>query len=216
MGQLKIKVCGLKYPENIAAVAALSPGYMGFIFYDKTPRFVRDLSLQTLKAITPAIVKTAVFVNEDAAAINALIDTFGFNAIQLHGNEGPEFCAAFKDKVTVLKAFGINDSFNFETLNAYAGKVDFFLFDAKTDIYGGSGKTFNWAVLNKYKLDVPFFLSGGISLDNLDEIKKINHPRFYGLDLNSRFETAPGEKDIKKLEKAFEMIKQFDTHEIRS
>jgi phosphoribosylanthranilate isomerase len=210
MAPLKIKVCGLKNPANIAAVAALSPDYMGFIFYDKTPRFVRDLSLQTLKAIPSNIIKTAVFVNEDAASINALVDTFGFNAIQLHGNESPEFCAQFKGKVTVLKAFGIGEDFDFESLNAYANVVDFFLFDAKTDIYGGSGKTFDWAILDKYKLEVPFFLSGGISLDNLAEIKDITHPRFYGLDLNSRFETSPGEKDIKKLEKALATVKTVE------
>ena len=107
-----------------------------------------------------------------------------------------------------MSAVGIPDEgFDFETLNAYADKVDFFLFDAKTDIYGGSGNTFDWAVLDKYKLDIPFFLSGGLNLDNLDEVCSIDHPQFYGVDLNSKFEIEPGLKDIDKLKKAFEILK---------
>ncbi len=213
---MKIKVCGLKDPQNIEQVAGLTPDYMGFIFYGPSPRFVAEVPVETLNTLPLSIIKTAVLVNEAAENIDALIDQFKFDAIQLHGNENAEFCAEFKGKVTVLKAFGLNDSFDFEQLNAYVDKVDFFLFDTKTDIHGGSGKTFDWGILNKYQLDVPFFLSGGISLDNLEEIKKITHPQFYGVDLNSRFETAPGLKNIEKLKAAFTALKQFDTNEIRS
>jgi len=213
---MKIKVCGLKYPENIAQVAALAPGYMGFIFYDRTPRFVNELPLAALNALPSTIINTAVFVNESAENIHALIDKYKFDAIQLHGNESADFCGEFKGKVKVLKAFGLSPGFDFEQLNGYADKVDFFLFDTKTDIHGGSGKRFDWGVLDQYHLNVPFFLSGGISLDNLDEVKKITHPQFYGVDLNSRFETEPGVKNIQQLEKAFQLLKQFDTNEIRS
>ena len=213
---MKIKVCGLKDPQNIEHVAALGPDYVGFIFYGPSPRFVADMPVETINVLPSNIIKTAVFVNESAANINSLIARFKFDAIQLHGNESPEFCAEFTGKVKVLKAFGLNDTFNFEQLDTYVNKVDFFLFDTKTDIHGGSGKTFDWGILNKYKLDIPFFLSGGISLDNLAEIKKIYHPQFYGVDLNSRFETAPGVKNIEKLKEAFATIKQFDTNEIRS
>jgi len=212
---MKIKVCGLKVDENIEAVAALNPDYIGFIFYRPSPRFVDDLHHQILKQIPASIYKTAVFVNEDSDAINELIDRYDFNAIQLHGDESPEFCASFKNKVKVIKAFGLNN-FNFGQLNAFVGKVDFFLFDAKTEIYGGSGKTFNWNELDNYKLDVPFFLSGGLALENLEDVKKITHPQFYGVDLNSKFETAPGIKDIEKLEKAFSLIKQTYSNELRS
>jgi phosphoribosylanthranilate isomerase len=207
---MKIKVCGLKYPGNIAQVAKLSPDYMGFIFYDKTPRFVGDLSVPALKKIPAAITKTAVFVNEDVENIKALIGKYKFGAIQLHGNEGPEVCALFKGDVKVIKAFGLNDGFDFEQLYAYADHVDFFLFDAKTDLYGGSGQSFDWGILDNYELDIPFFLSGGISLDNLEEIKNIKHPQFYGVDLNSKFETAPGIKNVEQLNEAFALIKQFD------
>jgi len=213
---MKIKVCGLKDPQNIEQVARLTPDYMGFVFYGPSPRFVADVPVETLNALPSSIIKTAVLVNERAENINAFIDQFKFDAIQLHGNESAELCAEFKGRVKVLKAFGLNDGFDFEQLDAYIDKVDFFLFDTKTDIHGGSGETFDWGILDKYQLDIPFFLSGGISLDNLDEIKKITHPQFYGIDLNSRFETAPGLKNIEKLKVAFAAIKQFDTNEIRS
>ena len=202
-----VKICGLKDPVNIKAVAELAPDYMGFIFYHPSPRFAADLPADTLAGISPAIQKTVVFVNEGAERVNELIEKYHFDAIQLHGDESPEFCAKFIGKVKVIKAFGLNNNFNFARLNPYAGKVDFFLFDTKTDLHGGSGKTFDWSILEGYQLNVPFCLSGGISLDNLNEVKNINHPQFYGVDLNSKFETAPGMKDIDKLDKAFDIIK---------
>lgn len=213
---MKIKICGLKYPNNIQAIEALNPQYMGFIFYGRTPRFVGDLDAAILAAISPDIIKTGVFVDETAEQIEQLINKYGFGAVQLHGSESPEFAARFKGKVQVVKAFGMNENFDFEQLKAYVGKVDYFLFDTKTDIHGGSGKTFNWDILNKYNLDVPFFLSGGLSLDNLDQVSKITHPQFYGVDLNSKFETAPGLKDIEKLKQAFSLINKDNTHEVRS
>jgi phosphoribosylanthranilate isomerase len=214
---MKIKVCGLKYPENIKAIAALSPDYMGFICYGLSPRYIAQLLPKVLEDLPGTIYKTGVFVNESADTINLLIDTYGFNAIQLHGDESPEFSSALRSKATVIKAFGVDNDFDFGKLDSYVNNVDCFLFDTKTAGYGGSGKTFNWDILNNYKLDVPFFLSGGISLDNLNEVKKISHPRFYGIDLNSRFETEPGVKDIEKLKKAFDSIKKQNiTDEIRS
>jgi len=202
-----IKVCGLKENENIKAVTTLNSDYMGFIFYSPSPRFVNELNEDALNNIPSAISKVGVFVNETAETINELIDKYHFDTIQLHGQESPEFCASFRNKVKVIKAFGLNNSFNFAQLNDYVDKVDFFLFDTKTEIHGGSGKTFNWGVLDNYSLNIPFFLSGGLSLDNLEEVKRISHPQFYGVDLNSRFETSPGIKDIELLNKAFNIIK---------
>jgi phosphoribosylanthranilate isomerase len=204
---MQIKICGLKHRDNIEAITALKPDYMGFICYAPSPRFAADLDDETLTAIPGTIGKTAVFVNETAETIQQLIDKYNFEAIQLHGNEDAEFCAQFKGKVIVLKAFGVDESFDFERLNQYVDNVDFFLFDTKTDKYGGSGKSFDWSLLNKYKLHVPFFLSGGLSLDNLEEVKSIKHPQFYGVDLNSRFEIEPGLKDIEKLKNAFELLR---------
>jgi len=205
---MKIKVCGLKDPENIEAIAALAPDYMGFIFYAKSPRFAADPQIEILNNIPGYVYKTAVFVNENADTISALINKYNFDAIQLHGSEHPDFCASFKESVTVIKAFGVNKDFNFDDLNPYIDKVDYFLFDTKTDGYGGSGMSFDWSVLNKYKLEIPFFLSGGLSMENLEEVKKIEHPQFYGIDLNSKFEISPGLKNIEMLSRAFDTLKQ--------
>jgi len=212
---MKIKVCGLRDADNIKAVAALEPDYMGFIFYNKTPRFVDDIGIEILNAIPAHINKTAVFVDESAKTISALIDKYNFDFVQLHGNETPAFCKALRDQAIVIKAFGVHNEFDFSQLSKYKNKVDLFLFDAKTDIHGGSGKTFDWDILDKYDMDIPFFLSGGLSPDNLEEVKKITHSQFYGVDLNSKFEISPGMKDIEKLEKAFTMLKNIND-EIRS
>jgi phosphoribosylanthranilate isomerase len=111
------------------------------------------------------------------------------------------------DKVTVLKAFGIDSDYDFGQLAPYEGRVDYFLFDTKTANHGGSGLSFDWSLLDQYQLDVPFFLSGGLSLENLEQVKAIKHPRLYGVDLNSRFEIEPGLKDIDKLKEAFELLR---------
>ncbi|MDB5144457.1 MAG: phosphoribosylanthranilate isomerase [Mucilaginibacter sp.] len=204
---MKIKICGLKHPDNIKTIVDLAPDYMGFICYAPSSRYARDLQVETLTALPGSIYKTAVFVNEDAEIITKLIDTYNFDAIQLHGNEDPEFCNLFMGKVTVIKAFGLDKDFNFERLNNFAGNVDYFLFDTKTDKHGGSGKSFDWTLLDNYKLDIPFFLSGGVSLENLEEVRSIQHPQFYGVDLNSKFEIEPGLKDMNKLKKAFELLR---------
>jgi phosphoribosylanthranilate isomerase len=207
---MKIKVCGLRDPDNVKAITALEPDYMGFIFYDRTPRFVGDIAIEILNDVPSPIIKTAVFVDEDIEHINIIIDKYKFDAIQLHGNEGPEICAEFKGRIKVIKAFGINEDFDFENLSTYVDHVDYFLFDTKTSIHGGSGETYDWSILDNYKFDIPFFLSGGLSLENLESVKDIDHPQFYGVDLNSRFEISPALKNIEKLEIAFEMLKQDD------
>jgi phosphoribosylanthranilate isomerase len=212
---MKIKVCGLRDKDNVEAVAALAPDYMGFISYGASPRYINDMPADILNNLPENIYKTGVFVDESQDTIDKLIADYGFNAIQLHGSESPDFAYSFRSKVIVLKAFGLNNDFDFEQLYNYANKVDYFLFDTKTDVHGGSGKTFDWHILDNYKLDIPFFLSGGLSLDNLDEVIAIDHPQFYGVDLNSKFETSPGIKDIEKLKKAFEML-NYRTNEIRS
>jgi phosphoribosylanthranilate isomerase len=211
---MKIKVCGLKYAENIEAVAALGPDYVGFVCYAPSPRYAGELDTNTTNGVPQSIRKTAVLVNEDRETVVALINKYGFDAIQLHGSEDTEFCAYFKDKVQVIKAFGLNEQFDFKVLEDFSDSVDIFLFDTKTNIHGGSGKSFDWSLLENYRLNIPFFLSGGLSLENLEEVKNIRHPQFYGVDLNSKFETAPGMKDIGKLEEAFNMIKQT-TNELR-
>jgi phosphoribosylanthranilate isomerase len=204
---MKIKVCGLKYPGNISDVVTLKPDYVGFICYAPSPRYATELNTEILDALPGTIYKTAVFVNEDPETVAKLIDNYKFDAIQLHGNESPEFCDVFKDKVTVIKAFGLDRNFDFEHLNQFADSVDYFLFDTKTEKHGGSGLTFDWSLLDNYTLDIPFFLSGGLSPENLKQVKAIKHPQFYGVDLNSKFELEPGLKDITKLKEAFELLR---------
>lgn len=206
---MKIKVCGLKDASNISEVAALSPDYMGFICYSRSPRFIGDLDEDVLNALPDHILKTGVFVNASVERINKAMNKYGFDAIQLHGSENPETCAIFRTKVSVIKAFGVDEEFDFSRLIDYRNKVDFFLFDTKTPVHGGSGKAFDWTVLNRYAGDIPFFLSGGLSADNLQEVSNIDHPMLYGVDLNSKFEISPGLKDIDKLKKAFSAIKNY-------
>lgn len=201
---MKIKVCGMRDPVNIDAVAALQPEYMGFIFYPQSPRYIGETEKSL---IAGNIIKTGVFVNETAERIGELICIHKFDAIQLHGDESPEFSEQFMDKVAVIKAFGINKDFDFGQLERYEVSVDYFMFDTKTEKHGGSGQAFDWSLLDQYKMDIPFFLSGGLSLENLAEVKKIKHPQFYGVDLNSKFEMEPGLKDINKLKKAFELLR---------
>ncbi|RYY34088.1 MAG: phosphoribosylanthranilate isomerase [Sphingobacteriaceae bacterium] len=213
---MKIKVCGLKEPGNIQAVATLKPDYIGLICYARSPRFIDDLQTEAFTDLPQNIIKTGVFVNESAEEIERLIDKYNLGAIQLHGSETPEFCAQFKGKVQVIKAFGVDENCDFNQLNAYAEVVDLFLFDTKTAAHGGSGKTFDWDILKNYTGNVPFMLSGGIGPENIAEAAAISHPQFYGVDLNSRFETSPGIKNIEALQQAFNIVKKFDTHEIRS
>jgi phosphoribosylanthranilate isomerase len=213
---MKIKVCGLREPENIKAVEALKPDYMGFICYDQSPRFISGMDDDELVSISTEIIKVGVFVNEDPDSISKLIYKYKFDAIQLHGSESPQFCDMFRHEVKVIKAFGIDENFDFNQLAAYQNNVDCFLFDTKTPVHGGSGIIFDWSILDSYKLDVPFFLSGGLSLDNLEAVRHIKHPAFYGVDLNSRFELSPALKDIDKLTKAFNTINTFNSNEVRS
>ena len=164
---MQLKVCGLKYKENIEQVAALRPDYMGFIFYPQSKRFVGDDFKMPM--ISPEIKKVGVFVNATAGYIIEKIDKHGLDFIQLHGNESASFCEVMSHLVKVIKAFGIDDNFDFNVLASYKNSCDYFLFDTKTTEFGGSGKQFNRDVLKNYTHDVPFFLSGGIGLEEVEK-----------------------------------------------
>lgn len=201
---VKLKICGMKEPENIQAVTALNPDYLGFIFYSDSKRFVEGLTPSFVKGLPAAVKKTGVFVNEELNRVAQLAVLYGLNAVQLHGQEPVKYCIALKGLladagITLIKAFGIDGDFDFNTLNPYAGVVDYFLFDTQTPDHGGSGKVFDWSLLKNYTLDQPYFLSGGIGPESVEQLKQINDPRMYAIDVNSRFELAPGLKDIDKL-----------------
>ncbi len=204
---MKIKVCGMKFPDNTAAVAALQPDYVGFIFYPHSPRFVGYVPNEELTELRLPAKKVGVFVDKDFSTIKSIIQKYHLDVVQLHGSESAETCAALRQTVEVIKAFGVDENFDFQLLKAYENMVDYFLFDTKTLVYGGSGKSFDWHVLENYTLNVPFFISGGLSNENISSVLQFEHPAFYGLDLNSRFEDEPGLKNIKKLEEAFGLIK---------
>ncbi len=196
----------MKFTENREEVEKLGVDMLGYIFYEPSRRFVGEHPEAALfEASKP---KVAVFVDENAFEILALAKNFNFEFVQLHGKENPKTCALLrKQGLTVIKAFSVDESFRFDTTKAYEKEVDYFLFDTKTPLHGGSGKKFNWEILNRYKGYKPFFLSGGIGPDDAADIKKIDHPKLTGVDLNSGFEDEPGLKNIEKLKKFIEALK---------
>lgn len=202
--KFKIKVCGMSQASNIANVAELQPDYLGFIFYDKSPRAISSVSAELIKYVPETIKTVGVFVNEDLELVIDNVINYKLKAIQLHGSEDPAYCEALKETgVEVIKAFGIRKGFEFNLLENYLKAVDYFLFDTQTEHHGGSGKQFDWSLLKNYMLDKPYFLSGGIGLEQIEQINEIDDDRLLAIDVNSRFETEPGFKDINKLKQFF-------------
>jgi phosphoribosylanthranilate isomerase len=206
---MKIKICGMKFQKNIMEIGALQPDYMGFIFYSKSKRFVGEkFSLQSIEKLPKNIKKVGVFVNESADTIMELHHQYSFDAVQLHGEESIETCAIIKaNGIEVIKAFPMDKYFNFQTAVPYEEVCDLFLFDTKTDKYGGSGKAFDWQILEKYTLSKPFFLSGGLGLHNLNKIKKIKHPLLAGLDFNSQLEDGNYKKITEEVSELIQKIR---------
>ena len=132
---------------------------------------------------------------------------YRLDSIQLHGDETPGFCNYFRSVTEVIKTISIKDKSSFENAKLYADACDLFLFDTQSEHYGGTGKTFNWQWLEAYNLDKPFYLSGGISLENFEEIKNIEHKQLLGIDINSKFEISPGIKDIEKIKQLIYLMK---------
>jgi len=197
----KLKICGMKVPANISEVKDLAPDYLGFIFYKGSKRYIADLDSAEISMLSPNIKTTGVFVNQEFEEVKQAITDYQLKAVQLHGNESPPFCKALLGKAEVIKAFGIDADFDFDTLKDYEDAVDYFLFDTQTPEHGGSGKTFSWQLLERYKLNKPYFLSGGIGLESVALLQEITDSRLYAIDVNSRFETAPGLKNIEELSK---------------
>ena len=217
----------MKYVENIQRVAELQPDYLGLIFYEKSKRNFEGI----IPELSKSIKKMGVFVNEYPEIVISLVEEYSLDAVQLHGDESVEYVRDLKNQlaerrtlfieenkqiqkkknqhyisdneVEVIKVFGIKDKFNFDNLKPYLEHVDFFLFDTKGKERGGNGTKFDWTVLEKYPFEKPFFLSGGIGLDDVEEVQKIikSDLPIYALDVNSKFETAPGKKNIEELKK---------------
>ena len=195
---LKIKVCGMKFTENREQVEKLPVDLLGFIFYPLSKRYVGENSQVGL--FNSKKPKVGIFVDENAFEILALTKNLGFNWVQLHGRENPKTCRLLKNHgLKIIKAFSVDETFQFHETEAYEQVADFFLFDTKTNLPGGSGQKFNREILSRYKGNTPFFLSGGIKPEDAEEIKGITHPKLAGVDLNSCFEDEPGLKNIEKL-----------------
>jgi phosphoribosylanthranilate isomerase len=209
-----IKICGMRDSKNIQEVATLKPDLMGFIFYPKSKRFVgEDFNSDLVYNLMPEIQTTGVFVNVEIEAMVSTAKKYRFDYVQLHGNESPGYCKEAREEgFKVLKAFGINNNFDWDVLQPYEKVCDYFLFDTSTKDYGGSGQKFNWDMLSQYKLQHPLFLSGGISPEDTLQIKNINIPYLSGIDINSKFEIEPGLKDIKLLKKFLEAIRFTENH----
>jgi phosphoribosylanthranilate isomerase len=232
---MKLKICGMKYQENITQVADLQPNYLGFIFYEKSARNFDSIIPQLPKSIK----KVGVFVNADIDDVINKIETHNLQAVQLHGEENSEFCEALKrhyekqsnevissnetdchdfekksnndNYIEIIKVFSIKNEFNFDVLKPYEDVCDYYLFDTKGKFPGGNGYTFNWNVLNNYPSTKPYFLSGGIGINEIENIKAFQKSEAskycYAIDVNSKFEIEPGLKNISILK---EFKKQSD------
>lgn len=198
MGGFGLKICGMKYPDNILEVAALLPEYMGFIFWEKSARYFEG----PLPELPKSIKKVGVFVNEKSDSILDKIAQYDLQAVQLHGQESVAFCLELKNKlgtsVEIIKVFSADETFDFSLLKPYELVCDFFLFDTKGKLPGGNGTTFDWTILQKYPSSKPFFLSGGIGIDEIAAVNEIlnTHLPLYAIDVNSKFEIEPGLKNL--------------------
>tara|TARA_R110002012_G_scaffold112848_1_gene258690 strand:- start:2274 stop:2924 length:651 start_codon:yes stop_codon:yes gene_type:complete len=206
---MKLKVCGMKL--NTLEVATLDPDYLGFIFWEPSKRYF-DGNIPKLPA---SIKKVGVFVDAPLEEIRKKVKEYSLQAVQLHGKESPEFCSDLKkstsdrskaleeNSLEIIKVFSIKDDFDFSNLAPYENVCDFFLFDTKGKLPGGNGFTFSWEVLKNYPSSKPYFLSGGIGLDEIEKIREFQQrpesKYCHAIDVNSKFELEPGLKDIDKL-----------------
>lgn len=201
---LHLKVCGMGTAENILEVASLEPDYLGFIFFEGSSRNFTG----SIPPLPEKIKKTGVFVDAAIEFILTKIQEYDLQAIQLHGEESVEFCHNLKSRlpeekeIILIIVFSVKETFDFEKLRPFEGIADFFLFDTKGENKGGNGIVFNWELLKEYPSSTPFFLSGGIGLGEIDALRNFlkflkdnkKENLLYGIDVNSKFETAPGQK----------------------
>jgi phosphoribosylanthranilate isomerase len=199
--ELNIKVCGITREQDLQALVQYGVDYAGFIFYERSPRLVTGkLDAATVRSTT-GIKKVGVFVDEDLQAVQQQVADYGLDLVQLHGNETPEYCAAIREVVPVVKAFRIGEQVSWQELAAFIPVSDYFLFDtAVGKSYGGTGQQFNWDLLKSYPFSHPFFLSGGIGPEHAAALAELELPALFAVDVNSRFETAPGIKDMEKVQ----------------
>jgi phosphoribosylanthranilate isomerase len=196
---IRLKVCGMRDPGNIAEVSRLYPDFLGFIFYPPSPRYVGEGF--SMPSLPHGVRRVGVFVNEETPVILQKVKDHGLDFVQLHGDEGVEQCRELKVAgVGVIKAFRVDDEMNFNETDAYRDVVDYFLFDTKGKLYGGNAMRFNWEVLSRYDQRIPFFLSGGITPEHMTQIHQLKHMNLAAIDVNSGVEVRPGLKDATMIE----------------
>ena len=211
----QLKVCGLTQQSQIQELISLNVDFLGFIFYEKSPRYVlHHLSLKEIAEI-PHFGKVGVFVNESIKAIVEITTESQLDIIQLHGNENEKFILQLKqilgNNIKIIKVIRIgNQSFDElqKTINQQPSTVNYLLFDTDSKAFGGTGQTFDWQILNEIEIPIPYFLSGGISLENIHQLSTINHQPL-ALDINSKFETEPGSKDLEKIKNFTQIVKKI-------
>ena len=209
----QLKVCGLTKMDQIQELISLNTNFLGFIFYEKSPRFVLNhLSLEEISEINHQG-KVGVFVNETVEKISEISEKAKLNFIQLHGDEDEEFVKKLRlslsKNIKIIKVIRIgNQSFDElqKTINQQPSTVNYLLFDTDSKTFGGTGKTFDWQILNEIEISKPYFLSGGISLENIHQLSTINQQPL-ALDINSKFETEPGSKDLEKIKTFKSLLK---------
>ncbi len=216
---MKVKVCGMREPDNITALLELPVDMLGFIFHPASPRFVGERDdlpawIAQHEDLFGHVRRVGVFVNAEIDDILNATHDYALHYVQLHGAEPPEYLAELQRfwnmssfrKAGLIKAFGVDAQFDAGLTQAYEPYCAYFLFDTKTPKHGGSGKSFEWRLLESYTGSIPFLLSGGIEEESLPALRAWSHPRWVGVDINSRFETSPGQKDPVRIER---FIREF-------
>lgn len=207
------KVCGMRAAANIEAVAATQPHFMGFIFYKNSPRYVGN-QFQIPENFPVSIKRVGVFVNETPAVVLDRVQNHKLDFVQLHGDEKPGYIKNLKASgVGVIKVFRVDADFDFSTTKEFESVSDFFLFDTKGKQYGGNAIKFDWKLLQQYTGSVPFFLSGGISADDIHALTEFKHPQWYGVDVNSGVEVVPGLKDSLKVKNLLQSLAEANLNQ---
>ncbi len=197
---MNTKVCGITQLKQLQQLDGLDIDFAGLIFYKDSPRYVGDkIAKEDLKNSDFDLKKVGVFVNSNYDEIMQVVEDYGLDVVQLHGDESPDLCEELSEDVEVIKAFKVSDSkVSIDEMVAdYDEVCDYYLFDtASSDVEGGTGKQFDWKLLSKAKIEKPFFLSGGIGVDDIAKVKAFKHPDYYAVDINSKVEKEPGVKDM--------------------
>lgn len=198
---MRVKVCGMTQPEQVTQLADMGVSFAGFIFYPKSPRYVFKHMTTTQIRKENNINKVGVFVNASIEEVLHMVDECRLHLVQLHGDENPKYCEKIADYVSVVKAFRLSDNDSVEwMIRPYMDCCDMFMFDTMGAGYGGTGKKFDWSVLQGTEVGKPFFLSGGIEPGDEAKLREFQQEpaakALFAVDINSKFETSPGYKDM--------------------